>query len=453
MFVIKKIYGCLIAVAMAASTPFVAVSQDLLGIDGEESTSIGVFIKDMRSGEVLYDYNSDLALTPASVMKSVTSATALSLLGESFQFKTPVVLSGHRNGRSGWAGDLIVRSSGDPTLESEHFKGNLGFCDSIAVALRRMGVTEITGNIVVEQTLKDAGPIVQWEVEDLAWPYGAGLFGLNYRDNTFTVWPLTGETKPFVPGLEIDLRPSADGNDLVRGIDSDRLVVYARSTTNKKWSIQTTMPDPSAVFASALREVLTRRGIKITPGARKAAAGETTAVYTHYSPRLRDILRSLMVRSDNLFAEGVLRAIAPADSRRRAIEREKDLWTNRGVNADHTIINDGSGLTRANRLSPRFIADVLLWMAESRHAETYVSFFPRAGIDGTMRSFLAKSPLKGKIAMKTGSVSSVQCYAGYKFDDEDNPTHIIVVMVNGFFCKRASVKAAIEDLLSNTFLN
>lgn len=453
MFVIEKIYRRLLAAAIVTFAPFAAVAQDLLGIDGEESTSIGVFIKDMRSGEVLYDYNSELALTPASVMKSVTSATALSLLGESFHFKTPVVLSGHRNGRSGWSGNLIVRSSGDPTLESEHFKGNLGFCDSIAVSLRRMGITEIAGDIVVEQTLKDAGPIVQWEIEDIAWPYGAGLFGLNFRDNTFTVWPLTGETKPFVPGLEIDLRQTSEGNDLVRGIDSDRLVVYARSTTNKKWSIQTTMPDPAAVFKAQLIDVLERRGIKVSGSVVKASGDETQDVYTHFSPRLRDILRSLMVRSDNLFAEGVLRAIAPGDSRRRAITREKELWTNRGVNADHTIINDGSGLTRANRLSPRFIADVLQWMAESRHADTYISFFPRAGIDGTMRSFLAKSPLKGKIAMKTGSVSSVQCYAGYKFDDNDAPTHIIVVMVNGFFCKRASVKAAIEDLLSNTFLN
>ena len=61
------------------------VAQDLLGIEGEEATMIGMYIQDLGSGEVLYDYNSEIAMTPASVMKAVTTATALSLLSEDFQ--------------------------------------------------------------------------------------------------------------------------------------------------------------------------------------------------------------------------------------------------------------------------------------------------------------------------------------------------------------------------------
>ena len=68
-----------------------------------------------------------------------------------------------------------------------------------------------------------------------------------------------------------------------------------------------------------------------------------------------------------------------------------------------------------------------------------------------MRGFLAKSPLKGKIALKTGSVGGVQCYAGYKLDAKGQPTHVIVIMVNGFFCPRSDVREASEQLLTDLF--
>lgn len=437
---------------LAAGCVIQTSAQDLLGVEGEEATSVGVFIKDITTGEVLYDYNSEIALTPASVMKSITTATALSLLDENFRFTTPVVLRGNAGSGKSWNGDLVIVSCGDPTVESEHFKSNLGFCDSICASLLRLGINEIEGAIVVEQSLSDDGPIVQWEVEDIAWSYGAGLYGMNFMDNTCWVYPLTGETKPHVPGLKVTVRESDDSNDLLRGVGSDMLTVYARNTNNKKWSVATTVPDPSAVLKLQLTDRLKSVGISV--GSRPLTRKDEPIhqVYSHRSPSASDIMGSLMFRSDNLFAEGMLRAIAPGNSRDSAIKREKELWSNRGVDSRYSLIFDGSGLTRGNRLQPRFIADVLEWMAESPKAQTYVAFFPKAGLDGTLRTFLTKSPLKGKIALKTGSMNAVQCYAGYKLDDNGAPTHVIVIMVNGFFCKRGELKKSIEELLNDTFL-
>ncbi len=429
-----------------------ASANGLLGIDGEQATTVGVYIKDLRSGEVICDYNSEMALTPASVMKAVTTASVLSIVGSDFRFSTPVELRGVAASGSTWCGDLVIRSSGDPTIESENFKTNLGFCDSICASLRRMGISEIEGAIVVEQSLRDAGPVAQWEVEDIAWPYGAGLYGLNYRDNTCVVYPLTGVTRPEVPGLKVTVKDGGDSNDLLRGVGSYDLTVYARNMTNKKWSVATTVPNPSEVLVAQLTARLRSAGISVGSKSIRRPDAKVHMVYNHRSPLSAEIMHSLMVRSDNLFAEGMLRTLAPDAGRDKAIKREKDLWTNRGIDASYALIFDGSGLARGNRLQPRFIAEMLEWMAESPRSQAYVSFFPKAGLDGTLRSFLAKSPLKGKIALKTGSMNAVQCYAGYKLDDNDCPTHVVVVMVNGFFCKRAEVKKSVEDLLSRTFL-
>jgi D-alanyl-D-alanine carboxypeptidase/D-alanyl-D-alanine-endopeptidase (penicillin-binding protein 4) len=92
-------------------------AETTLGIAGEEATTIGIYIKDIRNNKVIVERNSKLALTPASTMKTVTTATALSLLGADFRFKTECKLVGDyvSGSKSKWYGDLIVYSCGDPT--------------------------------------------------------------------------------------------------------------------------------------------------------------------------------------------------------------------------------------------------------------------------------------------------------------------------------------------------
>lgn len=427
------------------------VHAGVLNIKGEEATLEGIYIKDIRTGKVIMNHNSTLALTPASVMKSITVATVLDIYGDQWQFKTPVTLTGNAqtDNPAVWQGNLVIESSGDPTLESDNFKENKKFTDSIIDALKKLGISRIEGKVIIRETMKDAGPVTKWEIEDLAWPYGAALYGFNYFDNIFTLWPATGKSSPNIPGLKVSVIKSEDGNDLLRGIYSDNLVVFAKYPDNKKWSVASTMPNPAKVYQYLLTQRLRREGIQIDDRASQNNTGARKVIYTHKSVVANDIMKSLMYRSDNLFAEGMLRYLAPDKSRDEAIKILKDHWKNQGINSDYSYIFDGSGLTRANRLQPIFLAKVLEKMTKGQHGKTYTSFFPKAGMDGTMRSFLSKSPLKGKIAMKTGSVNGVQCYAGYKLDGDGNPTHVIVVMINGFFSTRAELKSAIEKLITN----
>lgn len=442
----KTAFIFLSAIILSLSTH----AQGLLGIKGEEATTVGVFIKDLRSSEIICDYNSSLAMTPASVTKVITSASALSVLGPDFCFETTVTLDGRRRS-SEWVGDIVVRSSGDPTVDSKFFKDNAGFCDSIVSALKRMGIRRVDGRIRVIQTLSDAGPLWQWEVEDIAWPYGTGLYGFNYSDNLATLYPVTGKTRPHVPGLKVDLHKNSDFEDIVRGVGSDRITVYARKTPSKKWALQISVPDPSAVFRARLTESLTSAGISVSRRKVKESPATTKVIYTHHSPVASDILQSLMFRSDNMYAEAMLRAIAPEGTRKDALEREFALWSDRGFDTSCTLILDGSGLARANRIAPRFLADVLEWMASSDMAGSFVGFFPKAGFDGSVKSFLRDSSLRGSVALKTGAMGGVQCYAGYKLDDAGMPTHVIVIMVNGFFCPRKELRDAVQQFIIDTF--
>ena len=452
MKTIKIIISSLFLIASCVTTA-ATPSEIRLGIPGEAHTSVGIYIKSLVDDSVVVSNNADIALTPASTMKALTTATAMTLLGNDFTFQTPVRLEGKRHGKH-WHGDIVIESCGDPTIDSEYFAERGGFCDSIAVALQRYGINHIDGNIVIRESLPDPGPNDQWEIEDVAWPYGAGLFGMNYRDNTVKLYPITGEMEPFVPNLSVTLKRGR-GNNLKRGVESDNLIVTCRNMKNKKWCVNTTMPNPAIVVQHSLSEKLAENDISIGGNSINFDKDSTaTTIYRHLSAPTSEIFRSLMHRSDNLFAEGILHAFTPQCTIDSAITIEKELWHERGVSdiAD-MLIYDGSGLTRGNKLAPRVLGDILEWMAHSIYADKYVSYFPKAGVDGTMKSFGADTPLSGSIALKTGSVRAVQCYAGYKLGDKGVPTHVVVVMVEGFSCQRAKVKKAIEDLLLSTLYN
>ena len=111
-------------------------------------------------------------------------------------------------------------------------------------------------------------------------------------------------------------------------------------------------------------------------------------------------------------------------------------------------IVDGSGLSRANRLTAEFLAGVLTEMADNVE---YASFFPLAGQEGTLKKFLAGTPLATYIALKTGSMNGIQCYAGYKVDEDFAPTHAVVVIGNSFPGSRAAFRQAVETMLLEIF--
>lgn len=429
---------CLIAV--------VAATAQVLGVKGEKSSSFGFYIKDLRTDSVIFASNADKVLVPASITKSLTSATTLLKLGGDYRFNTTVSFSGTSGGNGVWNGNIIVNAVGDPTIDSEHLKEAGGFCDSIVNNIKKLGINKINGEIIVNSSMSGQGQIPEWEIDDLAWAYGAGLYALNYRDNTFTLWPATKRTEPYVPDLNVTLRQSSSGTNLIRGLNSNGLIVEGANISDKNWSVVSTMPEPAAVFKHALTSKLSDKGISIS-GKKALHTAPVKTIYTHRSPKLTTIMRSLMLRSDNMFAEAMLRAGAPNKSRSAAIKAELDLWRAKGIPTDYVTLRDGSGLSRADRFSPRFLGRMLEYMAKSDVADTYINFFPVAGVSGTLKSFMADTRLKGRLAMKTGSMNGVQCYAGYLLDNKGKPSHVVVVMCNSFFCTRAELRQAISSFL------
>lgn len=430
----------ILAIAALLCSHLSAVS--IKGID--EAATVGIYIKDLRNGKIVVEHQSARAMTPASVMKCLTTATALKILGPDYRFETPVYLVGTQRG-STLNGRVVIGASGDPTVDSRYFADRVGFTDSIVALLARNGIRQLRGDIVVDQSrFSDVGPSSRWEIDDVAWDYGASFHAFNFADNVVTLDLATLETEPRLVKFKVSRGSKSGEFNLVRGIYSTDLRVDGK--LGKRKSVETTVPDPVAVFKVKMMSALRDAGV--TYERLDAAGGDTIDVYRHLSPSLAEIGRSLMHRSDNMMADALLRAVSGKKTLAEAVDAELGLWDSLDVKLRPVRIFDGSGLVRVDAITPRALGDVLVAMAGD---SVYVASFPLVGFDGTVRNFLRDTPLEGKMALKSGSMTAVRCYAGYKLDGEGKPTHAVVLMINNSFLTPADLRKCLQGYLLSVF--
>ncbi len=374
-----------------------------LRFPGSSKAQVAYMVKDLNTGRVISSKDVDNLMSPASIMKCITAAALLSdpTISPDWTSNTEILATGDIVADTLLLGDILVRSCGDPTFATP------GLCsadvvDSVAVKINRLCIRAIAGGVEIDSiAMFDSGAIPSWEAEDLKWAYGAGLYPFNYRDN----------------------RHSGD-----RSMDA-----------------------PEDFFAADLETRLARDSIPMYWDGFDFEPRCNQVLFTNQSPPLLDILHEMMVSSNNLYAEAMLRRLLPGESRKDAIGREREILQEMINFPGNIKIYDGSGLTRNNAVTASFMSDILCGMAAGEHAEEYVALFPKAGEEGTVKRLLANSPLKGKLALKSGSMRGVQCYAGYKLDSSGKPTHSVVIMINNFTGKRAAVVKGIESYLELIF--
>lgn len=367
--------------------------------NGIPDSSVSVKILDLSTGETLISHNESASLVPASIMKSVTTASLLESAGPDWRYHTRVYIDGP-NDLGYLRGNVIVEGACDPTVNSDKEPFSEDIVDEICNALAFHRISHVEGSIIIDENNFSGNPRpVSWAKEDCNKYYGTGSHAFNYSDN-------------------------ARGDFAVN--------------------------EPSSPFVKTLKQRLAEKGISLED--KEMPEGERIQIHDHLSAPLDEIMRSCMMRSDNLFAESMLRTygkiVGEDGSTSSAVAREKELWESKALPLDGVVIVDGSGLSRSNRVTANFMSELLKTMSGNPH---YASFFPLAGQEGTLKKFLADTPLDSYVAMKTGSMRGIQCYAGYKLDDDYMPTHVIVIIMNDITKSRDAAKKAAENMLLAVF--
>ena len=385
----------------ALASPGEEAITEFLKLNGIPSQSVAVKILDLSDGSTVASHNEEASLVPASIMKSVTTAALLETTGPDWRYHTRIYVDGP-NDFGYLRGNIIIEGACDPTVNSDKEPLSADIIEEIAEALKNQRINRIEGTIIIDENNFNGKPRPgSWAKEDCNKYYGTGSHAFNYSDN-------------------------ASGDYAVH--------------------------NPSSKFLSALKQRLQISEIEIED--KDLPEGRRIQIHDHLSAPIDDIMRSCMMRSDNLFAESMLRTYGKLQgsdgSTDQAVKHEMRLWEDKKLPLDGVAIVDGSGLSRENRVTAHFMTELLKNMSENPH---YASFFPLAGQEGTLKKFLCDTPLDSYVALKTGSMRGIQCYAGYKLDDDYIPTHVIVIIMNDITKSREKAKKAAEKMLLSIFEN
>lgn len=446
--------------------------------------SFSLVVKDVQEGRTVYSYDTDRLQSPASVLKTVATATALEILGEDYRYPTTLEYDGIlENGTL--EGNLYIKGSGDPSLGSSHFApGQNKFLSTWIAALQKAGIKHITGSVISDESIFDTeGVSIKWLREDMGNYYAPGSYGISIFDNMYKLSLQTGaagtrpvlkETEPDIPFIRfknyLKAAPVSSDSAYIIGapLDDVRYLYGVLPANREAYVLKGDIPDPALYLARYLTDQLQQKGIRVdgSPSCYRIEVeenrwkkGERKEIVTTYSPTLREIASICNHVSHNLYADALVKTVGLQYKPRRnemissfgrGVQVVKEYWEKKGLDVFPLRMNDGSGLAPADKVSAGFMGELLVYMAtESAVSDAFIASLPQAGIEGSVRNFLKGSKLQGKAHLKSGGITGVRSYAGYI--TKDGKTYAVAVFSNNYSCPMSRMTRALEKLLLQLF--
>jgi len=448
-----------------------AATNKLLSNEQLSRGAIGIAVIDVESGKVLSAADPQKSLIPASLMKVVTTATALDVLGESYRFTTELCYTGTlENGVL--TGDVLIIGGGDPSLGGGRPSGALRLTELLdrwADAIQAAGITKIQGNIIGEESLDPgAEPSPYWQWNDIGNYYGAGAGALMINENKYTLkLQRTANVggKPKILAYDPDPGQLRWINSLLSGAanSGDQSYIFGAPGTMDRviqgtipagkgvFKVKGSLPHPARHAADWLAEALEDRGIEITGDAIAATRPDAKSLATSLdifdSPTLKELVKQTNFKSVNLFAESFFNALGrhwgvqndPAEVGERIVAH----WKSRGLDTKGWEQFDGSGLTMRNMITPLQLTQLLQLVAETEVPGS----LPKVGKEGTVRGVLRNQTAAARIRAKSGTLARSKGFCGYAETSEGRQIAFTVI-ANNFTGKDKTLRASLGQWMS-----
>ncbi|MEX1162245.1 MAG: D-alanyl-D-alanine carboxypeptidase/D-alanyl-D-alanine-endopeptidase [Nitriliruptor sp.] len=441
--------------------------------------TLGVLVVDEAGREVVA-LAPDTPLIPASTLKQVTAAAALTTLGPGARLPTTVEATAGITGDGTLDGDLLLLGSGDPTLVTEEYARMVyparprTSLDAVADRLVELGLRRVTGQVrgaapgFAEPTLPEGWP--DRYLDSLDGRYPAGL-------------TVDGGLVTRIELPEVDDGPEGEGSDGPAADPPDAppdgdtraapddpptpinvLEQLAALDSDQPPTVRTSLAiDPVQHAAAELTRLLRERGVEVIGSATSEPAElpSTGRLVTAVSPSLADVLRFTVQRSDNHLADALALVVARTRTRDgswAAVPRAFTQVLERfDVPAEGLVVADGSGLSRADRLTARTLTDLDRRMTDNpRFGATWRSLLSVAGGSGTLRDRYVGTVAEGRLLGKTGTLRDVTSLTGQIISATTDPLaastvgerrYHLTVLGNGVDgANRAVVRAVMDEV-------
>ncbi len=415
----------------AAKVPDNALSLVMLPLDGPGTPTI---------------FNADVSVNPASTMKLVTTYAALEMLGPTHQWKTEFYTDGTLSGGI-LNGNLYLKGGGDPKLNMEKLW-------LLMRDLRANGVQQITGDLVLDRNyfVQPQLPEFDDDGKDENRPFlvKPDALMVNLKALRFVARNDSGRVlvsvEPPIAKIRIDNQVKALSGKQCTGdvrynpvTQADgSVIVTVGGQLGDGCSSQTylSLLDHATYTAGAVRAIWSELGGSIQGKDRLAVVPKDAKVLARaFSPDLAEIIRDINKYSNNTMAQQLFLSLgakyrneADGDDAKAAQRVVRQWLARKGITSPHLVMENGSGLSRAERVSAREMAGLLQAAWKSPYAAEFISSMPIAGMDGTMRKRLKRTAMSGEAHIKTGTLNTVRAIAGYSRDDNGNTWAVVAIL-------------------------
>lgn len=412
-----------------------------------DQADLSLYVRDVTQDQPRLDFNGQVPRVPASTIKLLTSIVALGQLGPNFRWQTRAWLGGPlAAGRV--AGDLIIQGGGDPSLRLEDLWRFLW-------ELRARGLQTIGGDLIIDNSAF-APPDTTRNAFD-----GKGK-------SPYNALPIAFSVNQQVTQVELQLDPGARtlraylnppiGQLALR--NQLRVVQGTCQTKNHRVhvAVDPTAPDTltlSGTFAAGCgRDSIT--GLLLDPVQQAGQAvlalweglggtlegrlregvrpKQAVLFHTHTSPELPVVLRDINKWSNNLIARTLFLTLGmerygPPATPAKGEAAAKEWLAAQGLDLPELVVENGSGLSRADRIATASMGRLLAWAYVNPGMSELIASMPILGVDGTLYRRLRREPVRGHGHLKTGTMAGATGLAGF-VDDRQGRRWIMVSLIN-----------------------
>lgn len=446
--------------------------------EGMANSSYGICVMNASTGEIIAQHDMNRSLATASTMKIITTATALSLLGENYQYKTVIEYDGEiKDGVLN--GNVYIKGTGDPSLGSDRFGAQNemnAILRSWGEEVKKKGISKINGKIIGDATLFHSQTIPDyWPWADIGNYYGTGATGLSLNENMYKIHLKTGkrEGEPVqLLGWEESMKHLTFVNELTTGAagSGDNSYIYGAPYTTLRYIrgtlppneddfvIKGSVPNSEGYCAEMFCDKLAEMGIATTIGTGSMSLEKIEGkiydkprnpIYVQISPALKDIVYWTNQRSVNLFAECLMSTIGLVKtgvaSTKAGIDQVWKFWESKGIPTEGMFLMDGSGLSPNNSVTAFQMTSILRKMTAEPTFGPFLTSLPIAGKTGTLASMCKETAAEGKIQAKSGYMSRVRTYAGYA-TTKSGKRLCFAIFTNNYTDSAKKMKERIEEL-------
>lgn len=440
------------------AAPYPSLTAKISNIVNNDSIlsagKISVKVKALN-GPVIYSKNEDLTLVPASNMKVITSVVALDRLGESYRYKT-ALYGGPINLFNGTLhGPLILSGTGDPTWMYGFFDNPTEVLEKMADYLKFLGVKTIEGDIVADDLAFDKHFIPDgWKNEQECYTSPVGALALNSNQVSVRVFRGKVFVYPSAPTIKVvknNFKNSA--GDMFINRDSVSDTIFINGYAGYDYTRILPVYNPSLFTISVFKEILEKKGIKVTGQAGTASVLESFCKsgmhkwYENQSCYLIDIMKQMNKESDNFLAEQLFKTISANEVGIGTFEGSKkiilDFCARNGIDTKGVEICDGSGLSLKDRISAGMLSSFLEYIYNSDFGPDFMNTLARAGIDGTLKYRLGGVPLYAK----TGTLEGYSSLSGY-VKTKAGQWIVFAIILNNGACSTGYLKEVENNIVT-----